>query len=150
MLRLETQHDEETLPGSYEEIPQTLMKWGMHKEPQECIWVVAIDPELHVRTVVEVARGSHVKARVHIPTLIAAVVTAGCERFVLVHNHPSNIAAPSPGDHSMTRAIMEAANASGLYFEDHIILTPKREWHSMTLSGEMRPVDYAKHASSVG
>lgn len=138
----------ETLPDSYAEIPTAMMKWGLHKEPQECVWVVAIGAELDVRTVVEIARGSQVKAKVHYPTLIAAVVTAGCERFILVHNHPSNHAGASASDMDLTRGVMDAANAAGLYFEDHIILTPGGSWHSMALSGQLKPQDYTKHATA--
>lgn len=148
VLRLEVQHEEVRLPDSYQDIPTMLMKWGLHKEPQECIWVVAIGPELDIRTVVEVARGSHVKARVHLPTLIAAVITSGSERFLMVHNHPSNNPHPSPGDSHLTKTVMDAANATGLYFEDHLILTPSGAWHSMTLANEMKPIDYVEHSAS--
>lgn len=150
VLRLEVQHEEETLPDSYQDIPTMMMSWGLHKEPQECVWVVAFDAELHVRTVVEVGRGTQVKAKVHLPTLIAAVVTAGSERFMLVHNHPSNVVRPSPGDIELTKSVMTAANAAGLYFEDHLILAPNGTWHSMTLAHEMVPVDYVEHSAASG
>jgi hypothetical protein len=145
---MEVQHDEVSLPGGYHTIPATLIGWGLHQEAQECIWVVAFDAELTVKTVVEVARGTYVRAKAHLPTLIAAVVTAGCERFILAHNHPSNVTTPSQQDHDLTRTVMTAANAAGLYFEDHIILAPSGKWHSMTLAHEMKPADYAAHAAA--
>ena len=137
-----------SLPADYAAIPQVMMEWGLHREVQECIWVVAYDADLAVRTVVELARGTLTKVHLHLPTLIAAIVTAGCERFILVHNHPSDRAEASPKDHHLTETVMLAANAAGLYFEDHLILTPSGGWHSMTLAGEMEPVDYVAHASA--
>jgi DNA repair protein RadC len=145
VLRLEYESDLEMLPSTYQDVPTMMMRWGLHKEPQECIWVVAVGPELDVRTVVEVARGSHVRAKIHLPTLLAAVLSTGSERFLLVHNHPSNVPTPSSGDITLTKTVMEAANAAGLFFEDHLILTPGGGWHSMTLSGEMIPANYVEH-----
>lgn len=144
VLRLEIEKELEVLPESYEDIPTMMQSWGFHKEPQECLWVVAIGPELDVRTVVEVGRGTHVKVRAHIPTIIAAVVASGSERFLLVHNHPSNSVKPSPGDIDLTKSVMDAANAAGLYFEDHVILAPNGAWHSLTLAGQMIPANYGK------
>lgn len=147
VLRLETIKDDIHLPGTYEELPALFDRWGLSKEPQECIWVVAYDAELTVRTVVEVARGSHVKANLHIPTMLSAILTTGCERFILVHNHPSNNPNPSKGDLDLTRVVMEAANAAGLYFEDHIIVTPNGGgWRSLRLKGMIVAPDYETHA----
>jgi len=123
-------------------------RWGLSKEPQECIWVVAYDAELTVRTIVEVARGSHVKANLHLPTMLAAILTTGCERFILVHNHPSNNPSPSKGDIELTRVVMEAANAAGLYFEDHIIVTPNRGFRSLRVKGIIVAPDYETHAQA--
>lgn len=124
------------------------MTWGMHQEPQECVWVVAYDTQLTVRNVVEIARGSHVRADIHLPTLIGAVITAGCERFILVHNHPANNPVPSEGDKVMTREVLTAANACGLYLEDHIILTPQGKWYSFVEHKLLKTVDYVEHSLS--
>ena len=130
------------MPGAFHDVPAMFAKWGMDKEPQECVWVVAYDASMTVRTVVEVARGSHVRADIHLPTMLAAILVTGCERFMLVHNHPTNRVTPSEGDKVMTKEILQATNACGLYMEDHIILTPKGAWYSFAQHGLIQTVDY--------
>jgi len=147
-LRLEVGREDVHLPGMLEDIPTLFERWGLNKEPQECIWVVAYSADLAVRNVVEVARGSHIKSNLHLPTMLAAVLTAGCERFLLVHNHPSNDPTPSKGDIELTKVVMEAANAAGLYFEDHFILAPSGRFRSFRLQGMMKVPDYEKHAQA--
>ena len=146
-LRLHITYDED-LPGNFHDIPLLMQTWGLHKEPQECVWVVAYDAHMTVRTVTEVGRGTHTKSEVHIPTVLAAILTAGCERFMLVHNHPTKRLAPSMGDKRLTEQVMAAANACGLYFEDHIILTPDGRYYSFTDRGLLRPVDYVEYSGA--
>jgi DNA repair protein RadC len=146
-LRLHIIH-EENLPGSFHDVPNFFMKWGLHQEPQECVWVVAYDGNMTIRNVVEISRGSHVRADVHLPTLLAAVYSTGCERFMLVHNHPSNNPKPSMGDRTLTKEVMEAANTCGLYFEDHIILTPQGKWFSFVQQKLLKTVDYIEHSGA--
>lgn len=147
-LRLEVEREDVHLPGALEDVPSLFERWGLNKEPQECIWVVAFSADLAVRNVVEVARGSHIKANLHLPTMLAAVLTTGCERFLLVHNHPSNDPEPSDGDIELTRTVMEAANAAGLYFEDHFVLAPSGRYRSLRIDGMMKVPDYENHAQA--
>jgi DNA repair protein RadC len=148
-LRLEILREERRL-GDVTDIVGLFRRWGFDKEPQECAWVVAYDSQLSIRTVVEVGRWSHISVNIHLPTLLSAVLLAGCERFTLVHNHPSASAQPSLGDRQVTVEIMEAANACGLYFEDHLIVTPRKAWFSFERAGLLKAQDYGKHAAAHG
>lgn len=104
-----------------------LHDWGLSKAPQEVGYVVAFDGMRNVRTVVEVARGSHGVLDIHIPTVMRAVLLCGGERFTFVHTHPTGNAVPSPADTSTTEVIMQAAAQVGLVLEDHLIVTPKED-----------------------
>ena len=146
-LRLET-GPHEHLGATMGAIIDYLKEKGFHLEPQECVWVIAFDANLGVHTIVEIGRGTHTNVNIHLPTLLGAVVAAGCERFILVHNHPTNSVAPSAADLEVTREVMEAANATGLYFEDHIILAHDGRWVSLAQRGDMIPVDYLQHATA--
>jgi DNA repair protein RadC len=147
-LRLEITHDDERLPGDVRSIPKLFMSWGLHKEPQECMWIVAYDATLTVRTVIEIARGTHVKVDVHLPTLLAGVLTSGSERFMLVHNHPSNDITPSDGDKLLTTQVQTAASACGLYLEDHFIICPNGKWMSFVQRRLLTPVDYVEYSGA--
>ena len=142
-LRLEVTREMTHLPSSYREIAAVFNGWGMNREPQEVLWVVAYDAGMTVRNIVEIGRGGHARVNLHFPTMLSAVLTAGCERFMLVHNHPDGNVRPSPGDITLTKQAMEAANACGLYLEDHIVLTPSGRWYSMADNKVLLPLDYA-------
>lgn len=147
-LRLETLAEkEESFPEYLNDVPRMLQGWGLHKEPVECVWVIAYDAQMTIKTVVEISRGTHTRSEVHIPTVMAAVLTAGCERFMLAHNHPTKRLQPSKGDRDITRKIMAAANACGLFFEDHIIITPNGKWLSFTQRGIIKPASYTDYVN---
>lgn len=120
--------------------PRTEVKlfhdWGLSKAPQEVGYVVAFDGMRNVRTVVEVARGSHGVLDIHIPTVLRAVLMCGGERFTFVHTHPTGNPIPSPADTMTTETIMRAAAQIGLVLEDHLIVTPKvKEYFSFREQG---------------
>lgn len=147
-LRLEVLDERaEDFPEYLEDVPKMLQRWNLHLEVVECVWVVAYDAHMTVKTVIEVGRGTHTRSEVHIPTVMAAVITAGCERFMLVHNHPTKRLKPSKGDIDLTRKIMAAANTCGLFFEDHIILSPNGKWTSLTQRGIIQPANYLDHVN---
>lgn len=97
--------------------------------------MIAYDANHNLRTVVEVARGGYLHVNVHIPSLLAAVLVCGAERFVIAHNHQNGHAAASKDDVEMTKGIEEAAASAGLFLEDHLIVTPAGRTFSFVESG---------------
>ena len=144
-LRLEVQTEEPIrLPNDLRGVVRLLQDRGFHREPQECMWVMAYDAALDVRTIVEIGRGTHRKVELHLPTAMGAVIASGAERFMLIHNHPNRSAKASPADIRLTRHVMDAANTCGLYLEDHLILSVSGAWTSMAADGILVPSDYSK------
>jgi len=143
-LELRITQDEEHLPEDARGLGPLMKRWGLSASPQECMWVIVYDSMLAVRTVMEVARGAHITVDLHLPTMLSAVLTAGCERFMLVHNHPNGTVTPTVADFQLTLDVMEAANACGLYFEDHIIVSPSGKTYSFVDSGFLKPAPYIK------
>jgi DNA repair protein RadC len=113
--------------------------WGLADGVQESFWVVAYDAALNVRTVTEIAKGSYTDVEVSIPAVLSAVLMSGTDRFVVVHNHPSGTLSPTSLDMRLTKAIMDAADVVGLYFEDHIIVGPGGSYYSLTEHGRLVP-----------
>ena len=99
--------------------------WGLTRSTQEAFWVIALDNVENVKTAIEVARGGFHDVIVHVPTVLAAVLTAHTDRFYVAHNHPSGPVTPTEDDVNLTATIMQAANAASLSFEDHIIVGPE-------------------------
>jgi len=123
-------------------IPQLLHELGLSTQTQECFWVIAYDAALNVRSVIEVARGTYSRVKVHLPAIYTAVLMAGTDRFMVAHNHPTGETKPTQKDIDLTVAIMRGANSVGLYFEDHIIVTSKRGFFSFQQAGLLFPADY--------
>ena len=107
----------------------------MHLSPQETFWALAYGVDLNLATLFEVARGQYGMVPLHLPSLLSMVLMSGVERFVIAHNHPTTNCEPTRADVSLTKTVMKAANAVGLCFEDHLILTPDEQMFSFTTAG---------------
>lgn len=124
-------------------LPRLLFDLGLHTQTQECFWVMAYDAALNVRSVTEVARGTYSRVKIHLPSIYTAVLTAGADRFMVAHNHPTGETKPTQKDIDLTVAIMAGANALGLFFEDHLIVTPRKGFLSFQQEKLLFPADYA-------
>jgi DNA repair protein RadC len=125
----------EKLPQGSRSVAKLCQDWGLGKEPQEVLWVIAYDLNSNIRTVVEVARGGHSELYVHIPSVLTAVLATGAIAFTLAHNHPAISVVPSVSDHDLSLKVMEAANTVGLIYEEHIIVGPTDEYFSFVDAG---------------
>jgi DNA repair protein RadC len=115
---------------------------GLHRTPQEAVWVLAYDAMMNTRTVIEVARGGFHAVNVDIPTLLTAVVAAATDRFVIAHNHPGQDPTPSDADMRLTSTVMDAANTCGLRFEDHLIIGSTGDSFSFFEHGLLIPPEW--------
>lgn len=123
-LELRYERDARILPKTKKAIATALYDWGLSKGPQEVGWVVAVDGQNRVHTIIEIARGTARRLPIHMPTLLGAVLASGTDRFVFVHSHPgARKMEASDVDITLTQQIADAAAACGLYFEDHWIVT---------------------------
>lgn len=136
-------HRSEQLPDTAH-LRDLMKKWGMQLNAQETFWVVAFDGAQNMRSVIEVARGSYSDVVVSISAILSAVLVAGTDRFMVVHNHPSGEVEPSELDIRLTQKIANAANACGLTFEDHVIIGPPDRYYSMVTAGIMVISDAVK------
>jgi DNA repair protein RadC len=118
-------------------LPDFFATNGMYDAAQETFWVVAYDSMRNIRSAVEVARGSYTDVVVNIPTVLTAVLAAGTDRFMVVHNHPNGDPEPSSMDLNLTQKIANAASTCGLFFEDHVVIAPPNKSYSMVGKGLM-------------
>lgn len=104
-------------------VARYLSRLGLSKSPQEIGWVLALSNKLDAYALIEVARGGNCRLAINKPSLFAAVLATGTDRFVFIHNHPGSDPEPSDDDIDMTQEIAEGADLLGLRFEDHYIVT---------------------------
>ena len=129
----------ERFPEGSRPIAKLLQDWGLGRQPQECFWVIAVDVAGHIRTVIEVAKGNEYSQQVSIPDVMRAVFMSGASTFTVAHNHPAISVLPSTADGDLTNAMMAAANACGLSFEEHIIVGPTDQYFSFVDAGLLIP-----------
>ncbi len=88
----------------------------------EELWALAVDARHHLKAARKVASGGlhgiHVAAR----DPLRIMLREGASAFVLVHNHPSGDASPSPEDIAFTERIAEAGDVVGTPLLDHVII----------------------------
>jgi DNA repair protein RadC len=88
----------------------------------EQMWVVSLNGTGGLNGLREVARGGRHGLVVTAREILALALADAAAGFVLVHNHPSGRADPSPEDITMTQAVAEAAEVVGVPLLDHVII----------------------------
>ena len=90
---------------------------------RERLVVVACDTANRVLHCEVVSEGSAERSLVPVREVIVSVLRRDGQAFALAHNHPAGDPTPSLADIDATARIEEAAEAVGLRFLDHIVLT---------------------------
>lgn len=75
------------------------------------------------------ASGGSASVTVHVRDVLAPVVEARGQAFVLVHNHPSGCATPSPEDVRLSQRVASAGELLGVRLIDHLVVVAD-EWAS--------------------
>lgn len=87
--------------------------------------------------------GTETATKFSMSSLLRAVLASGCVNFIMMHNHPSGVAKPSPGDVRMCDAVIDACSQVGLFLVDNIIAgrdkkTGEIEYYSMRAHHKMK------------
>jgi len=93
----------------------------------ERVVVVACDAAGNVIRTVRLTEGASDRSLMPVRDVLRTVLSAGGAAFGVAHNHPSGNTEPSQADRQVTRKLKEAADAVGLRFLDHLILSDA-EW----------------------
>lgn len=91
-------------------------------EQQERMFVLLLSAKREIIRRVEVGRGTLTRVLVHPRDVFRDAVRHAAASVVLVHNHPSGYADPSPQDNELTRQIAEAGDVLKIPLLDHIII----------------------------
>lgn len=89
---------------------------------QELFIVIGVDIRNGLLDVVEVARGSVAGVEVHPREVFRPLIRMAAAGGVLVHNHPSGDATPSPEDLELTRRLREVGRILGIPIVDHVVI----------------------------
>lgn len=91
--------------------------------PYEVFAVVHLDSQNRVIDYVEMFRGTVSQTSVYPREVVRDALTRNSSALLLVHNHPSGSAEPSPADEHLTQALKAAAALVDVRVLDHLIVT---------------------------
>lgn len=91
-------------------------------QPEEHMWVIAMDIKCHPIGIFEVAKGAVNSCAASPREIFVRLCLCGAACFVLVHNHPSGDVTPSKEDKEFTERIVEAGKILNIECVDHIII----------------------------
>ena len=89
----------------------------------EELWVLALDGANRLRAARRVAMGGLHGMHVGTRDPLRCALREGASAFVLVHNHPSGDATPSPEDVAFTTRVSEGGDLVGAPLVDHVVVT---------------------------
>ena len=108
--------------GTPEEIA-TMARQRLGALKHEEVWCVFVNSGNRLIAWHRIATGSVDEAALYPREILAHALRLKATGFVLVHNHPGNSSQPSGADIALTRQLLMSANAMGLHFLDHLIVT---------------------------
>lgn len=89
---------------------------------QEEFWVIHLNTKNHMISKHLVTKGLVDRSLVHPREVFRTAIKEGCNRIILVHNHPSGDPTPSEHDIQSTRMLLEASRIVGIEIIDHIVV----------------------------
>jgi DNA repair protein RadC len=108
---------------------------------RERLVLVVCDTANRVTSCEVISEGSASRAFVPVREVAVAVLRRDGSAFALAHNHPSGELTPSAADVDATRRVRAAAEAVGLRFLDHLIVT---EFGWCTITPRSLPADHVR------
>lgn len=101
---------------------------------QEHLRVILLDTRNRVLDIVEICRGSVNSAQVRIAEVFRPAIQRNATAILVLHNHPSGDASPSPDDAAITRVILQAGKLLDVSVLDHLVIG-HNSWVSMKERG---------------
>lgn len=89
---------------------------------QEVFKIILLNGQNRILKILEVTRGSLTSARVYPREVVKIALRYSAAALVLIHNHPSGVAKPSPEDRKLTRDLVFVCLLLGMKVHDHIII----------------------------
>jgi DNA repair protein RadC len=95
---------------------------------KECVVVFGLDRKNGVIGFNLVSLGSSFASLIEVAAVFRPLVAAAANSFILSHNHPSGVPAPSRADIEATRNLSRAAEVMNIALVDHVIIgDPRRD-----------------------
>ncbi len=96
---------------------------NLGREKKETFHILFLDAKLHLLLDKKMADGTINKVSLYPREIIHKALELGATSMVLIHNHPSGDARPSPQDIKITQQLKLVADTLSLDLSDHIIIS---------------------------
>ncbi|MFY0601646.1 MAG: JAB domain-containing protein [Cyclobacteriaceae bacterium] len=132
-----TRANERPKVSSPKEAFNILMKaWDMDQiELLEECKVLLLDRSLRLMSVASISKGGVAGTFVDPKIIFAMALKRRATGIILAHNHPSGNLKPSSVDIQLTRKFRAAGMILDIKVEDHLIVTPDRQYTSLVCDG---------------
>ena len=91
--------------------------------PQETCWLIAVNTQLHILEMNQIAQGTLDEVNVHPRDIFRRLIALNAYGFIVVHNHPSGSLTPSPADCQMVERLAICSSLMQMHFFDFIIVS---------------------------
>lgn len=89
---------------------------------QEHLRTILLDTKNHVVAIPTIYVGSVNTTMIRVSELFREAIRRNCPAIILVHNHPSGDASPSPEDVMVTKQAVEAGKLLDIDVLDHLVI----------------------------
>jgi DNA repair protein RadC len=111
-----------------------LVQYEMSLLEQEELRVMLLDTRNRVIEIVPLYRGSVNSSQIRVGEIFKQAIRCNATAVVIIHNHPSGDATPSPDDVAVTRAIVQAGKMMDFDVLDHLVIG-RGSWVSLKERG---------------
>jgi DNA repair protein RadC len=101
---------------------------------QEHVRLILLDNGQHVISIPTIYIGTLNASVLRVSEIFREAIHRNSPAVILVHNHPSGDAAPSPEDIELTHTLIAAGQLLDIQLMDHLIISP-RDWVSLKQMG---------------
>jgi DNA repair protein RadC len=98
------------------------LPYGWFRKKNEHFWVLAMNTRHKIINKKCVSIGTINMSLVHPREMFTSLIRSNAAAFIMVHNHPSGDAKPSPEDLTLTKRIAECGELMGIMCLDHVII----------------------------
>lgn len=89
---------------------------------QEQVWVILVDNRLQAFGRILCCLGTASNCVINPSEIFRPAILSVATGIILVHNHPSGIAEPSPADYELTQIFVKCGNILEIQLLDHVII----------------------------
>ncbi len=103
-------------------------KEDLKGKKKEHLYAVLLDVRQRIIKTELISVGTLNQSFAHPREVFSKAIKEAAHAIIVVHNHPSGEAKPSPGDIATTRKLIRAGKVLGIKVLDHVIISPRGYW----------------------